>query len=133
MPALRRTQTTLRDEAPDWEPWVGFFLGCLKKQKDGLALRLDRERIARRDEDELSDLSRRVLAALRAQDRLTTAQLAALTGANRNTLKVRLRELVLAGRVRRHGAGDLVFVASATRRPLGATMPLRSGRGRSTR
>jgi Fic family protein len=50
--ALRHTQTTLKDEAPDWKPWVGFFLGCLKKQKDGLALRLDRERIARRDEDD---------------------------------------------------------------------------------
>lgn len=101
--ALRRTQTTLKDEAPDWEPWVGFFLRCLKKQKDGLALRLDRERLAQRGEDELSDLSRRVLDALRAQDRLTIAQLAAITGANRNTLKVRLRELVSAGRVRRHG------------------------------
>jgi Fic family protein len=101
--ALRRTQTTLKDEAADWEPWVGFFLRCLKKQKDGLALRLDRERIAQRGEDELSDLSRRVLDALRAQDRLTIAQLAAITGANRNTLKVRLRELVSAGRVRRHG------------------------------
>ncbi|NQW50199.1 MAG: DUF977 family protein, partial [Rhodospirillales bacterium] len=43
------------------------------------------------------------LDALRAQERLTIAQLAALTGANRNTLKVRLRELVSAGRVRRHG------------------------------
>ena len=41
--------------------------------------------------------------AVFAQDRLTIAQLAALTGANRNTLTVRLRELVSAGRVRRHG------------------------------
>lgn len=101
--ALRRSQSTLKQEASDWEPWVGFFLRCLKKQKDGLALRLDRERIAQRSEDELSDPSRRVLDALRAQDRLTIAQLAALTSANRNTLKVRLRELVSAGRVRRHG------------------------------
>lgn len=23
--ALRRTQTTLKDDSPDWEPWVGFF------------------------------------------------------------------------------------------------------------
>lgn len=111
--ALRRTQTTLKDEAPDWEPWVGFFLRCLKKQKNRLALRLDRERIARRDEDELSDLSRRVLDALRAQDRLTIAQLAALTGANRNTLKVRLRELVSAGRVRRHGKARATWYSSA--------------------
>src|SRR6202167_1373789 len=32
--ALRRTQTTLKSDAPDWEPWIGFFLRCLNKQKD---------------------------------------------------------------------------------------------------
>jgi Fic family protein len=101
--ALRRTQTTLRGDAPDWEPWVGFFLRCLKKQKDALAARLDRERADEGDEDELPDLSRRVLGALRAQGRLTIAQLASITGANHNTLKVRLRELVAGGRVRQHG------------------------------
>jgi len=30
---LRRTQTTLKEETPDWEPWLGFFLRCLKRQK----------------------------------------------------------------------------------------------------
>jgi Fic family protein len=101
--ALRRTQTTLKSEVPDWEPWIGFFLRCLKKQKDALAVRLERERKAEVGEHELSDLSRLVLAALRAQERLTIAQLATITKANRNTLKVRLRELVSAGRVRQHG------------------------------
>lgn len=101
--ALRRTQTTLGGDAPDWEPWVGFFLRCLKKQKDSLAVRLDRERIARGGEDDLPDLSRRVLKALHAEERLTIVQLASITAANRNTLKVRLRELVSAGRIRQHG------------------------------
>ncbi len=101
--ALRRTQTTLKGDAPDWEPWVGFFLRCLKKQKDSLAVRLDRERIVQGGEDELSDVSRQVLKALRAKERLSIAQLASITGANRNTLKVRLRELVSTGRVRQHG------------------------------
>lgn len=59
-----------------------------------------------------TDLSRRVFDALRAQDRLTIAQLAALTGANRNTLKVRLRELVSAGRVRRHGKARATWYSS---------------------
>jgi Fic family protein len=101
--ALRRTQTTLKSEAPDWEPWVGFFLRCLKKQKDSLAARLDRERIAQGSEADLPALSLQVLEALRAKERLTIAQLASITGANRNTLKVRLRELVADGRVRQHG------------------------------
>lgn len=68
-----------------------------------LAVRLERERIAQGRDEELSDVSRQVLKALQAQERLTIAQIASLTNANRNTLKVRLRELVSAGRVRRHG------------------------------
>jgi Fic family protein len=101
--ALRRTQTTLNGDTPDWEPWIGFFLRCLKKQKDSLAVRLERERAAQGGEEELSDLSLQVLKALRAQERLTIAQLASITSANRNTLKLRMRELVAAGRVRQHG------------------------------
>jgi Fic family protein len=101
--ALRRTQATLGSETPDWEPWVGFFLRCLKQQKDGLAARLERERIAQASEADLPELSLAVLQALREKGRLTIAQLASITGANRNTLKVRLRELVADGRVRQHG------------------------------
>jgi len=101
--ALRRTQTTLKSETPDWIPWVGFFLRSLKSQKDNLAARLDRERIAQGSEADLPELSLRVLQALRAKGRLTIAQLQSITGANRNTLKVRLRELVTDGRVRQHG------------------------------
>lgn len=101
--ALRRTQSTLRDDAPDWEPWIGFFLRCLKKQKDGLTVRLDRERVAQGNEEELPALSIQIINALRERERLSIAELAGITGANRNTLKVRLRELVAAGRIRQHG------------------------------
>jgi Fic family protein len=99
--ALRRTQTTLENETPDWEPWVGFFLRCLKRQKDSLAARL--ERLAEGADANLPALSLEVLKALHANERLTIAQLASITGANRNTLKVRLRELVADGRVKRRG------------------------------
>ena len=88
---------------PDWVPWVGFYLRCLKKQKDGLADRLDWERLWDRNESDLQELSVRILAQLRLRERQTIAQLADATGANRNTLKVRLRELVESGKIRRHG------------------------------
>jgi len=101
--ALRRTQTTLKSKTPDWEPWVGFFLRCLKRQKDSLTARLDREQIAQCSEADLPELSLRILKALRAKERLTIAQLVSITGANRNTLKVRLRELVADRHVRQHG------------------------------
>ena len=53
--ALRRTQTTLKSETPDWEPWIGFLLRCLRKQKDRLAARIGRERIAQDGEAELPE------------------------------------------------------------------------------
>lgn len=109
--ALRRTQVTFKSEAPDWEPWLGFFLRSLKRQKDILAARLDRERIAQGNAADLPELSLQVLKALRAQERLTIAQLASITGANRNTLKVRLRELVAQGRVRQHGKARATWYA----------------------
>ncbi len=101
--ALRRTQTTLKKDKPDWEPWLGFFLRCLKKQKDGLALRLERERAAQGGDESLPALSLQILKALEKKERLSIAEITEITGANRNTIKVRLRELVTAGRVRKHG------------------------------
>jgi Fic family protein len=101
--ALRRTQTTLNRETPDWEPWVSFFLRSPKRQNDGLAARLKQERIAQDSEEELPELSRQVIKALQQNERLTITQLVEMTGANRNTLKVRLRELVAVGRGRQFG------------------------------
>jgi Fic family protein len=101
--ALRRTQTTLRKDAPDWSPWVGFFLRCLKKQKDNLAQRMDREHSAQVGEGNLPLLSQQVLDLFEEHDHLTISQIEDLTKANRNTLKVRLRELVQSGHITRHG------------------------------
>ena len=101
--ALRRTQTTIKGDTPDWEPWVGFFLRCLKKQKDSLAVRLEKEQARQEDDSALPELSVQVLKALRADERMSIAEIEKATGANRNTLKKRLRELVTAGRIRQHG------------------------------
>lgn len=101
--ALRRTQTTLKSDSPDWEPWLSFFLRCLKKQKDNLAAKVNH---VKTDSDAaLASLSLQVLELFRIQDRLTIAEMVEHTGANQNTLKVRLRELVETGRIERHGKG----------------------------
>ncbi len=99
--ALRRTQTTLNDEAPDWQPWLGFFLRCLKKQKTNLAVKVEQEKTA--SDTSLPLLSVQVLKLLEEHEHLTIAQIVELTSANQNTLKVRLRELVNDGRIQRHG------------------------------
>ena len=118
--ALRRTQTTLKTEVTDWQPWLGFFLRCLKKQKGNLSVKLDekqlgidqldrlllnKEQADINDTADLPTLSVQVLELFSKNDRLTIAEMVELTGANQNTLKVRLRELVNTGRIQRHGKG----------------------------
>jgi len=101
--ALRRTQTTLKTDSPDWEPWLGFFLRCLKKQKNNLAEKVEKEKVV--SDTSLPALSVQILELLRKHERLGIAKMVEHTGANQNTLKVRLRELVQAGRIQRYGKG----------------------------
>lgn len=101
--ALRRTQKTLKNDQLDWLPWLGFFLRALKKQKDILENRIVKERIELEEESSLPELSLQIISILKEGERRTAAQLAQATGANKNTLKVRLRELVEAGRIKRYG------------------------------
>lgn len=104
--ALRKTQGTIKQSRqsgqsqPDWESWIIFFLRCLKKQKDNLAAKLERERLLAQA---LPQLSVEILNLLREHERLTISELEKLTGANKNTLKVRLRELTQSQHIARHG------------------------------
>lgn len=109
--ALRRTQTTLNSDDPDWEPWLGFFLRCLKKQKANLAIKVEQEKTA--SDSSLPLLSVQVLKLLEEHERLTIAQIVEITGANQNTLKVRLRELVNEGRIQRHGKARATWYSIA--------------------
>ncbi len=99
--ALRRTQTTLKQDAPDWEPWLGFFLRCLKKQKANLVAKIEKGQ--GQFDASLPVLSLEILKLLKEYERLTIAEIVKQTGANQNTLKVRLRELVNESRIKRHG------------------------------
>ena len=109
--ALRRTQTTLNNDDPDWEPWLGFFLRCLKKQKSNLAIKVEQEKTA--SDSSLPLLSVQILKLLGERERLTIAQIVEITGANQNTLKVRLRELVNEGRIQRHGKARATWYSIA--------------------
>jgi predicted HTH transcriptional regulator len=76
-------------------------LRCLKKQKANLAAKVEKEKTV--DDTALPALSLQILALLKERERLTIAEIVTLAGANQNTLKVRLRELVAAGRISRLG------------------------------
>lgn len=108
--ALRRTQTTLKQDFPDWEPWLGFFLRCLKKQKANLAEKVEEGQGLL--DNGLPTLSLEILKLLEENERLTIAEIVKYTGANQNTLKVRLRELVNDGRIKRHGKARATWYSS---------------------
>ncbi len=105
--ALRRTQTTLKADSLDWEPWLRFFLRALKKQKNNLEFKVEQGK-SNNDVD-LPTLSVKVLKLFDEHERLTISEIVQLTAANQNTLKVRLRELVKAGRIQRHGKGPATW------------------------
>jgi Fic family protein len=99
--ALRRTQGTLKQEDPDFEPWLLFFLRSLKKQTSRLA-----EKIAREPQVEgLHPDALKILEAARRSGRITTGAAEELTGAPRPTVKTRLSELVKRGLLKPQGQG----------------------------
>ena len=81
--------------------WVSFFVGCLVKQKDVLARKIEAERLM----TPLAPLSQELLGIVDSHGRVTVRQAVTLTGANRNTLKHHLRQLVATGKLVQRGTG----------------------------
>ncbi len=72
-----------------------------KKQKTNLATKVERGQ--EKLDSNIPALSLDVLKLLQENQRLTISEIVKKTGANQNTLKVRLRELVNEQRIKRHG------------------------------
>lgn len=100
--ALRRTQATLVDDAPDWQPWLLFFLRSLAEQVRRLEQKLDRERLVLA---RLPELAVAIVELARAHGRVTMADAVRATGASRNTLKLHFRRLAADGAIVQHGKG----------------------------
>src|SRR5690606_36313022 len=88
---LRRTQGTIRSEAPVWEPWIIYFLQSLRQQKSRLEAKIKRERLM---VERLPELSVQILELAKAHGRITNSQIVEVTDANRNTVKKHLQMLV---------------------------------------
>ena len=99
---LRKTQATIRTDAPDWQPWVLYFLRALQQQKQQLEIKIERERIV---VDNLPELSVQILEISKDQDKVTIGQIVKLTRANRNTIKKHLQSLVSANHLIQSGTG----------------------------
>jgi Fic family protein len=99
--ALRSAQGTLDKDESRLMDWLRFFLLCLVEQKNSLAEKIQKERLMAT----ISELDEQLLQFAREHGRLTLTAAQTVTKANRNTLKLHLRQLVQAGRLRLLGRG----------------------------
>ncbi len=100
--ALRQTQGTIRDESPNWQPWLRFFLHALLEQVQRLERKVEREQIVLAA---LPALSLQIVEFAREHGRITMAEAIQLTRSNRNTLKQHFRDLVERGHLALRGRG----------------------------
>ncbi len=100
--ALRQTQGTIRTDAPDWQPWLLFFLRALQQQVRRLATKIEREKMALAT---LPELAVSILDHARGHGRVTMSAMILTTGASRNTLKEHFRMLVEKNLLVKNGGG----------------------------
>jgi Fic family protein len=104
--ALRQTQGTIRTDAPNWQPWLLFFLRSLAEQVRRLEKKIEREKIVLAA---LPTLSLQIVEFAREHGRITMAEAIKLTGASRNTLKQHFRDLIERQHLEQHGGGRGVW------------------------
>jgi Fic family protein len=109
--ALRQTQGTLKTNAPNWQPWVLFFLKALKLQKQRLEVKLEREKLLM---GQLSELSLKILEITKSRGRITVKDIVSMTNANRNTIKKHLETLVENKYLLQNGIGKGTWYSSAS-------------------
>ena len=104
--ALRQTQGTIRSEAPNWQPWLTFFLRSLAEQVRRLENKVEREKTVLAA---MPELQLQIVEFAREHGRVTIGEAIKLTGASRNTLKQHFRSLVERGTLNQHGSGRGVW------------------------
>ncbi len=108
--ALRRTQRTLAEPRPDWEPWLLFFLRALQRQKARLEATIAGETRMRAA---VPALAQAILDLARDHGRIGIGDIIRVTGQHRSTIKLRLGDLVRDGRLARHGKGRATWYTLA--------------------
>ena len=104
--ALRQTQQSIHSEAPDWQPWLMFFMRALQQQKRRLAAKVEREKGAFAT---LPALAVKILDYVRDHGRVTSRDMVRDSGASPNTLKTMFGALVKKGLLVRHGGGRSIW------------------------
>jgi Fic family protein len=100
--ALRRSQGTLKKKAPNWSPWLSFFLHSLQKQKRKLETKVEREKIMR---STLPELAIAIIDLAAEHGQISVADIVRVTKAPRATIKKRVTDLAKSGHLKRGGKG----------------------------
>ncbi len=100
--ALRRTQLTIRTDAPDWTPWITYLLKVLQKQKRQLEKKVAREQ---KILGQLPELSLQIMELTRDRGQIKMVDIIKTTNAARGTIKDHLTSLVKNGHLIKHGKG----------------------------
>lgn len=87
--ALRKAQKTLEESQDGLNEWFEFFLKCLQKQKRVLEAKLDQELLLLN----LPPLSIQIIEIVKSRGPTALADLVKITNANRNTIKLHLKNL----------------------------------------
>ncbi len=107
-PALRKSQSTLYNDDSELETWILFFLRSLKAQKDILEKKIERENMMVK----LPGLSMQIMEIVKEHGQTTISEIQTITNANRNTIKVRLRELVSNNYLLKEGKGKATWYST---------------------
>ncbi|MBI4767385.1 MAG: Fic family protein [Deltaproteobacteria bacterium] len=99
--ALRRAQSTLYTDNGNLNDWILFFLESLRKQVAVLESKIKNEKII----SEFPPLSQEIIRITGQQGKVTVSDAQKITGANRNTIKAHMTELVRRGKLMRMGKG----------------------------
>ena len=99
--ALRRTQKTIDTNSSSLHFWILFFLESARKQVAVLERRISTEELI----SDIPPLSQSLLQLARDRGRLTVRDAAKVIGANRNTIKSHLKQLVRRGMLQQEGIG----------------------------
>lgn len=100
--SLRRTQKTLEKKKINYETWIRFFLNVLLKQKNNLEEKIKSNHIKNNN---LPKLSSDILNAINEIEKAKVSDILEMTGINRNTIKLHLKNLLESQYIEKFGEG----------------------------
>lgn len=104
--ALRLTQSSLKGEMHNFQPWLSYFLRSLHKQIQQLEYKINKEQIMLVS---LPPLAGDIMLLVEQKGRITIAEVMKHTNAPRSSIKKQLSFLVDKKYLARHGQGRAVW------------------------